>query len=69
MISLFSLLSLVYIFAVLIVVARETEQVVADAANLHVADFDGSMEDAHLDAHTDRIAVFLVQQATGLLDA
>ena len=68
MISLFSLLSLVYIFAVLIVVARKTEQVVADAANLHVADFDGSMEDAHLDAHADGITVLLVQQTACLLD-
>ena len=48
-----SLLSLVNVFAVTIAVAWELEQVVADATNLHVANLDGGMEDAHLDAYTD----------------
>ena len=70
MTSLFSILSsLVYVFTVLIAVVWESEKVIVDAANFHVADLDGSMEDAHLDAHTDRIAVFLVQQTACLLDA
>jgi hypothetical protein len=59
----------VLIFAILITVTWESEQVVIEAADFHVTYFDGGMEDTYLDAHADRVAVLLVQQTTGLLDA
>ena len=64
-----TLSSFVNILAFLIAVLRKLEQVVANAANLHVANLDSGMENAQLNAHADRIAVFLVQQAASLLNA
>ena len=63
------LLPLVDEFAVFVLFAGELKQFVLNAARLEVADFDGGVEDAQLDAHADGVACLVVEQATGFLDA
>ena len=61
-------LPLVDVFARTVLVAGEMKEIVGDAAHTEIANLDGGVEDAHLDADADGVARLLVKQTAGLLD-